>query len=274
MTTYGNNHPFFLTLSKLYPLSPVASGHLIKAVLFDYGGTLVRAKEPWVEVKPRILHSVYDLLCQNGLDLSYDQYIGINDSVFEKYTKAEETEGTDVADIVKYEELVGRLFPTRSAAWRTRIANRSNSTFWDATVRNFVIRENAHTSLAELRSMDLDLAVVSNHHNPESLAKHLRELRLLPYFSHVFASAQVGFRKPDPRIIQRCLSSLRVNREQAIFVGDSREYDVEVARRAGLRSILVSDEASENRVEGSTGADPDFTINDLGEVPKIVSRIG
>jgi FMN phosphatase YigB (HAD superfamily) len=247
---------------------------LIKAVLFDYGGTLVRPKEPWVAVKPKVLHLVYDLMRQNGMELSYDQYMKINDSVFEKYSKAEESEGTDVADIVKYEELVGRLFPGRSAAWRTRLANQCNNTFWDATVSNFVIRENAHATLAELRSMDLLLAVVSNHHYPESLTKHLDELRLTPYFSHVFASAQVGFRKPDPRIIRTCLSSLRVDGEQAVFVGDSREFDVEAAKRSGLRSILISDGASEKKEHGSTGSDPDFIISDLAEVPRIVSTIG
>ena len=246
---------------------------MIKAVLFDYGGTLVRPKEPWVEVKPKVLHLVYDLMCRNGLKLSYDEYMEINDSVFEKYSKTEQSEGTDVADIVKYKELVGVLFPNRSAAWRTKLADKCNNTFWDATVRNFVIRENAHATLAELRSMKLRLAVVSNHHYPESLAKHLDELRLTPYFSHVFASAQVGFRKPDPRIIRACLSSLRVNGEQAVFVGDSREFDMEAARRSGLRSILISDGASE-KGHGASGADPDFIISDLAEVPRIVSTMG
>jgi putative hydrolase of the HAD superfamily len=90
------------------------------------------------------------------------------------------------------------------------------------------------------------------------------------YFSHILASSELGFRKPDPRIIAKSLELLDARGDEALFVGDSREFDVEGARRAGVRSILILDQSKE---EASAGPEPDFTVHNLGEVPDIAASL-
>ena len=243
---------------------------MIKAILFDYGGTLVQSKKSWQEVRLSALRRMYRLLELNGLKSTFDQFAEIDTSNFQRFTTLEAEQSRDIPDITRYQELVDVLFPERSEAWRRRMASRLNDTFWDLAVRNFAIRKNVRRCLVRLKSMNVRMAIVSNHHNPQALLDHLDRLRISSYFSRVFISASVGYRKPDPQIFNECLAWLGVDRRQAIFVGDSREYDVEGARRAGMRSILVSDDVSGDPTGEST-VHPDFHIHDFMEIPEIIS---
>jgi len=248
-------------------------GHLIRAVLFDYGGTLVRPMKPWKKTSAELLRSVHALLRAYDPKISFQAFLELDESVFQKYSKLETDENRDFPDIVKYQEIVDRLFPNRSKAWREKVARKANRTWWDTLTPNWVMRKNARKTLAELRSMKLQLAIVSNHHNHYALTRHLRRLGIASNFSHVFSSTQMGVRKPDRRIFAKSLSLMRIPRREAIFVGDSPEYDVEGARRAGMRAILIVDETPENEEHQGAGTEADFTIHDLGEIPRIISSL-
>jgi len=241
---------------------------MIRAVLFDYGGTLVRPLRPWEEAKPAAVAAPYNLLRRRGLEASFSEYMRFNDSIFEMYTELDEQTGSDTPDIVKYREIVAAFFPNRPKAWRERVAISADNVFWDAFAANFVLQKGARRCLAELRSKKLKQAVVSNHHNEEALYKHLTKLGLKSYFSPIIVSSRVGFRKPDLRIFAMCLSTLRVHAPEAVFVGDSMQYDVEGAKRAGMTTILIGDDGRSYK-----RSKPDFTVASLSEVPEIVSSL-
>jgi HAD superfamily hydrolase (TIGR01662 family) len=246
---------------------------LIGAVLFDYGGTLVRSSRPWAEVKIEAIHAEYNVLKQHGLKLSFDEYRAVDDSVFQKYAELEAKLGRDIPDILKCKEVVDGLFPETPGGWRADVAAEANIAFWKVTTRNFMLREDAVDSLAALRSMGLGMGIVSNHHNANSLVNHLAEIGISGYFSHVLVSCQMEFRKPDPRIFERSLSQLGVSKTEAIFVGDSTEYDIEGAKRTGIRSILVMDDAAGDTGLLQTDSGADFVVRDLREIPKIVPSL-
>lgn len=245
---------------------------MIKAVLFDYGGTLVTPRESWQEVGNRATHSIYDLFSRNGLKSTFDQYQEFSTSTYQKYQKLESEQNKDIPDLIRYREIVDTLFQANPEAWRAKMASRVNELFWRAAVRNFAIRKEARACLGKLKSMNLQMAIVSNHHHPDALLRHLDRLHITQFFSCIFISASAGCRKPDQRIFNECLSQLGVRQQQAVFVGDSVEYDIEGARRVGIRSILVTDGLSPNQ-PAETGIRPDFTIGDLMEVPEIVSSL-
>jgi putative hydrolase of the HAD superfamily len=50
----------------------------------------------------------------------------------------------------------------------------------------------------------------------------------------IFDSAVVGVTKPDPAIFEMALAALGVEAGRSVFVGDSRYYDVDGAKAAGL----------------------------------------
>jgi HAD superfamily hydrolase (TIGR01509 family) len=241
---------------------------LIKAVLFDYGGTLVQPRRPWEEVKPTAVAASHAVLRRHGLKESYDKYVPFDASTFDKYTELEKQTKSDIPDIVPYREIVGTLFPNSSRAWRQRVAAEANNAFWKVAVANYGLQRGTRKCLTELKSMKLRLAVVSNHHHPEALINHLTRLGLRPYFSRIIASSRVGFRKPDQRIFAMCLSALRVLPLEAVFVGDLVPVDIVGAKRAGMTTILIGND-DRSHEDGK----PDFKVVDLSEVPGIVSSL-
>jgi len=249
---------------------------LISAILFDYGGTLVAPRRPFDKEKPSAMRSAYAVLNRNRPTLTYEEYLERNNAVFKKFSALEKEERKDFSDLIKYQEIVDGLFPARSEAWRRSIARRADDAFWAVVARNYPIRKSARRTLTKLRSMDIRLAIVSNHHNHEALVKHIRDLGIASSFSCIISSVKSGVRKPDIRIFEGCLSSLKVERAyEAVFVGDSIENDVAGAQSAGMRTILIVDDAtSHDRLEkGKTRAKPDFTIRDLAEIPGIISSL-
>jgi len=197
-----------------------------------------------------------------------------NDLVFSKYSAIEAEEKRDIPDLTKYQELVDELFPARSDLWRKRMARRANDVYWTVIARNYPIRKNARETLSTLKSMGLQLGVVSNHHNHEALLKHLNYLGILSRFTCVVSSAKTGIRKPDSRIFKSCLSSMGTRyATESMFVGDSLENDVEGARSAGMRTVLIVDDVTPGDREQTRKEvrAPDFSIRDLAEIPGIVS---
>lgn len=247
----------------------------MKIVLFDYGGTLVAVSRPWAEVKPLAVLSSFKAMERAGLALPFKEYRGLSESVFQKNKAIEATEKRDIPDVVSYREIVDDLFPSKARAWRREVAASATEAFWSVAKKNFVPRDGTVQMLRRLKELGLRMAVVSNHHHPPALRRHLEELHISSYFSRVYASASVGMRKPDVRFFGKCLRDMRTHPDQAIFVGDSLEYDIEGAKKAGLRTILVTGGwLAEPRDQiGTSDVVSDFVVSDLLEVPRIVSSM-
>ncbi|HEU4680364.1 MAG TPA: HAD-IA family hydrolase [Gemmatimonadales bacterium] len=105
------------------------------------------------------------------------------------------------------------------------------------------VEERTPQALARLRAAGLRLGVVSNSDGRVDQA--LQEAGLRDYFDVVIDSSLAGVEKPDPRIFQAALEALGVGPEEALYVGDLYEVDVEGARAAGIEAVLL------------TGAGPD-----------------
>lgn len=56
----------------------------------------------------------------------------------------------------------------------------------------------------------------------------------------IVVSARVGFRKPHPAIFHEACRRAGVEPGEAVHVGDSFHDDVEGARRAGIRPVLIA----------------------------------
>lgn len=92
-------------------------------------------------------------------------------------------------------------------------------------------------ALTELRRQGFALGAVSNW-SPRLLALW-EHWGLNPYFDTLVVSDVVGFHKPDPRIFDVALEALQVPPEEAIHVGDDYEADVQGARAAGIKPVLL-----------------------------------
>lgn len=126
----------------------------------------------------------------------------------------------------------------------------------------------AGEAVFELRRQGLSLAVISNAIYHPFLLWALDRHGLLGSFESVLTSASTGFYKSRPEIYRLAAAALDVDPARALHVGDSYEYDVVGAVRAGLRAGWL------RRAAGREDHAPaDFVIADLGELPTAAARL-
>ena len=95
----------------------------------------------------------------------------------------------------------------------------------------------AAPALAELRALGVQLVCVSNW--DYSLPDVLARVGLADELDGVVTSAAVGARKPDPRLFEAALEVAGCAADEALHVGDTPTEDVEGARAAGIRALLI-----------------------------------
>ncbi len=108
----------------------------------------------------------------------------------------------------------------------------------DSTV--FSLFPDTVPALELLKSAGHRMAVVSNW--DISLHRTLDMLGLDQYFEVVIASLEEGVEKPDPRLFAIALNHLGAESGQAAHVGDNPIDDLQGARDAGIRGILLDRE--------------------------------
>jgi putative hydrolase of the HAD superfamily len=83
----------------------------------------------------------------------------------------------------------------------------------------------------------------------------------------VLVSEEFGVAKPDPRIFREALRLAEVMPEEAVFVGDSAEFDMAGAQAAGIPTVWVN-----RHRRPWTGPDPAPTrqIRTLAELPRLL----
>jgi putative hydrolase of the HAD superfamily len=82
------------------------------------------------------------------------------------------------------------------------------------------------------------LAIVSDS-QPAYILPELRMTGLEAFFEVVVISAELGYRKPDPRMFQRALERMSLLAHEVVHVGDTWERDIEGATATGIRGFWL-----------------------------------
>jgi putative hydrolase of the HAD superfamily len=115
-------------------------------------------------------------------------------------------------------------------------------------------------ALRELRGRGLRLVVVSNWDC--SLGGRLEETGLMELLDGAVCSAVVGEAKPGRAVFLTALRLAGVGPREALHVGDSLDVDIQGARAAGLRAVLLA------RDREPPPAVP--AVRSLAEVPSLI----
>lgn len=206
---------------------------MIRAVFFDAGHTLLHA---WPD-----LGTVYaETTARFGVHLEPRLFAEAFVPVFQAYTREAASDGTssDAQDLAMWREITRRIHARieglRGVAfegWFEALYAR----FGDPDVWRFY--DDVEPVLRELRARGLRLGVVSNWDS--RLRRISGGLGLDRLVDFLVISAEAGVRKPDPRIFHEALRRAGVRPAEALHVGDLPDEDVEGARRAGLRPVLI-----------------------------------
>lgn len=109
--------------------------------------------------------------------------------------------------------------------------------FWKAFIR-LEPEPDLAVALETLQEMGLPLGIVSNSaFSGEVLLEELKGQGLAEPFQFLMSSADYGFRKPHPVLLETAAVKLGLAPEAVWYVGDMLEYDVEGARAAGMKAV-------------------------------------
>ena len=104
------------------------------------------------------------------------------------------------------------------------------------------------------------LAIVSNYPHAPVVYGTLERLRLRPHFCAVVVSSELGWLKPHPELYRTALTRTGARAEEAVFVGDDLDNDVRAPKALGLRTAWFTTEPSTQPPEA------DITLSDLRQL--------
>lgn len=228
-----------------------------RAVFFDAGHTLLYAHPD--------LGSIYaETTASFGLRFPPEAFVTAFKPAFAEGVRRQAADGraSDAQDLGMWRGItaaIHRSVPGLSALPFDPWFEALWSAFGDAA--NWRLYDDVESSLRSFRERGLALGVVSNW---DSRLRGIAEgLGLCGLVDFLVISSEAGVRKPDPGIFRLALEKSGVRPEEAIHVGDLAEEDVEGARRAGIRGVLI--ERSRRMVEPSGAAPRVSTLEGLAE---------
>ena len=60
------------------------------------------------------------------------------------------------------------------------------------------------------------------------------------YFDAVCMSCELGMKKPDVKIFQKCMQDLEVNPKECLYIGDGGSFELETARSLGMHPLQAA----------------------------------
>ena len=215
--------------------------HAIKAVIFDFDGTLAVLNIDFSSMKER----VFDLMSRYGIN---------SETIHEKYV-------LEIIDEVY--ELMFRKSPSGAKTFYQESHDILHEIEMGAAEKGRLIPEVVET-LKGLREKGVKVGIVTR--NCEEAVRKI--FPKISDFCDVFVSRNSVKRvKPHPDHLTHVMKSLKILGEEAVMVGDHR-IDIEAGKRVGMRTIGVLTGRTKKEEFEKEGAD--YILRDASEIYKLM----
>ena len=124
--------------------------------------------------------------------------------------------------------------------------------------------------ILETLSRKFRLGVIANQ--SEGTEERLSDWGIRDHFTLVFASAELGLSKPDPRIFAAAISRAGCAPAGVLMVGDRLDNDIGPAKSQGCLTMRVKQGFSRFQTPRRAAEIPDFTISSIRELQAIDLR--
>jgi len=190
---------------------------MAKAIIFDFWGTLVDQG-----VNPSPIRQIKETL---GIRVSFQEYI----LPFEKQFMTR-----DYEDLAEAFTAVCKIFGREPEKWLVeRLVG-----LWNKNKLLAQLYPETIQVLDELKNKGYKLALLCNT-DFSSVESLLEKFDLNKYFDVISLSYKTGFLKTDKESFENVLKELRVEKEDAVMVGDSLATDVKGAETVGVKAVLI-----------------------------------
>ena len=140
---------------------------------------------------------------------------------------------------------------------------------WRDFVENNRIYPDTMPVLSQLKQSGYKLGVITDC-DLDVVEGILKKHRLTDCFDVKVISGVIKSYKPAPLLFNRAIKLAKCAPREGIYVGDS-EIDIKGAKEIGLNTVIVDRREIQNQ---ELGISPDFEINNLSELSKILSKLG
>lgn len=102
------------------------------------------------------------------------------------------------------------------------------------------------------------------------LEERLEKFAISQWIDLIISSADCGFSKPSSEIFQLALQQASCSASSAIMIGDRLDNDIAPAKALGMKTIWIKQGFSAYSPIQSPSEEPDFTVNSLSALLKIL----
>ncbi len=239
----------------------------IKAVIFDYIGTLVNCKGYSMKDSEDNLHRA---LAAEGFNLEKATFLDAYNVSHQKYRKVRYEQHREVTNAVWVSEALCTLgYKVSPDDARVKAAL---NVFFQDFINTLELREGAKKLLAQTAEQ-YRVGLISNFTHAPVIHKSLRKVGIHPYFNAIVISEELGWRKPSPKIFEDTLNRLQVKAEDAVFVGDSPIEDIKGAKDIGLKTIFIPSQFNTLKDLTESKLLPDCIAKDLQSITKELTQL-
>jgi putative hydrolase of the HAD superfamily len=151
------------------------------------------------------------------------------------------------------------------------VAQRAQRWYLGNRFRGLALFSDAKAVLAQLRELPGVRAIGLITNGPADVQRDKIDLLgLWPEIDFAVISGEIGVEKPDPAIFQEALRRGDAEPADAIYIGDSPEFDMEGACAAGIRRIWMNRAGAPWPRETPA---PETQTRTLTEIPEILNSL-
>lgn len=239
----------------------------IKAVMFDFIGTLVNVKGYSLEIsKMKLYNSIVDA----SFKVSKEDFLAAYSQAHEKYRVIRYQKLIEVTNAIWISEALNSLgFKTNPEDTRIKTAV---NIFFEDYLKSFRLRKCAKQTLETLAE-NYKLGLISNFTYAPVIYAGLRRVGISNFFDVILVSDAFGWRKPHARIFEEALKRLGIRAEEALYVGDSPEEDIKGAKQLGIKTVFVASQFFPIKKLLESEQKPDIIARNMCEAKRKIQDI-
>jgi len=235
----------------------------IKNVLFDFGDTLVQASPEYSQ--DTCLLCLIGSLARNGISISAEGFKRAYEAIYREIHARNSLRETP------YDAVLSRTLDLcgYSLTPNDKVITEATEAFMACWVKGKSMEKSVPSILRRLRKTYI-LGIVSNLQYSPAVRETLERFGVADYFDAIIVSADVGWRKPSPKIFKKALLTLKISASETVYVGDELDHDVEGAKNVGMHTILLMRPTTNM---AASNVKPDVTIHEWKEITKAIQTL-
>jgi FMN phosphatase YigB (HAD superfamily) len=239
-----------------------------KVVSFDFMDTLVEWKENVNERRRKKAVKGWEVMRENGVIMSQDEYFRIQKSRIDKWKREYHGKGGDFLIVDAMKEVVEDCYRFTgkgvSKNTRNQIAQKVSDKFEEVEMEEMVPTMHAQATLQKLKECGKGVVVYSNtYYSGKFIQKALKKMGLGMYIDHIFASSETNAIKSDKssgayeKIVNH-FKEKKYEKESFLHIGDQKVADYQGAKKYGMNARCYKNPKRFSRLDGVKAGEEEY----------------